>query len=182
MSLEKSKQQYLSRANVTKWEKNYFMQELKAEIGSPYMKPYKFGTTHETLINAETGEESEHRFVTRKAVDTEQFIKIFENGLRLLSMKAATIRVFTTVLKIYEAEKINSDRFYMAYATAKKHGYDRKQQSWINGINQLIELRVINPAVEPSIYYLNPKFAFRGNRITAIEIFELQNQPQISEV
>jgi len=151
-----------------------------------------FAKNNETLYitNAETGEQTPATggaaFVREELVDTEQFIKLYAEGVRhIANLTAPGFKIFQLVYMLM-LESPNNDRLIIDFneliATGK---FDQSQKTFIRGINELLEKNIIYQSITPSVYFLNMNLFFNGDRITRVQSYKLNkkefSQPSLLE-
>lgn len=134
-------------------------------------KAVAYATNRTEMIDAQTGEVETVTWVKREAVDKDHFLKFYDQGLQLFNLNGSARKVLLSLLTIYRDNKRNfTDEIYVNFRIAKESAnYPHKITSWMNGINRLIQSEVIAPCVDPNIYFINPDFFFKGNRLRLVQ-------------
>lgn len=131
------------------------------------------------ITNAQTGEQTPATggaaFVREELVDTEQFIKLYAEGVKhIANLSAAGFKIFQLVYLLM-LENPNNDRliidFHELVAIQK---FDQSQKTFIRGINELLEKTIIYQSMTPSVYFLNMNLFFNGDRITRIQTYKIK--------
>lgn len=131
------------------------------------------------ITNAETGEQTPATggaaFIREELVDTEQFIKLYAEGVRhIANLTAAGFKIFQLVYLLM-IEAPNNDRLIIDFnelIALKK--FDQSQKTFIRGINELLEKQIIYQSMTPSVYFLNMNLFFNGDRITKVQSYKLR--------
>lgn len=135
------------------------------------------------ITNAETGEQTPATggaaFVREEIVDTEQFIKLYAEGVRhIAKLTAPGFKIFQLIYLLM-LENPNNDRLIIDFnelnATQK---FTQSQKTFIRGINELLNKNIIYQSMTPSVYFLNMNLFFNGDRITKIQSYKLKKIEQ----
>lgn len=115
----------------------------------------------------------------KKAVDTEEFTKIFTSGVgALMNLSKRAMEVFTILIKTYNAGQLQgtNDLIYFTHQKATENGYTKGWHTFRSGVNELMHNKFMVPSTEGlGWYWINPTLFYRGDRITLV------NQYVISE-
>lgn len=131
------------------------------------------------ITNAETGEQTPATggaaFIREEVVDTEQFIKLYAEGVRhIANLTAAGFKIFQLVYLLM-IENPNSDRLIIDFNDLNAtHKFSQSQKTFIRGINELLAKNIIYQSMTPSVYFLNMNLFFNGDRITRIQSYKLK--------
>lgn len=126
-------------------------------------------------INEETGEEEiffEHG--VKERADKSTFLMLYQKGIeQLFEIPKPAMNVLKIFMEAYSQKHVpfDADNLYMNYKTATgDHGYQKSQQSWSKGINQLIDRRIIaRHGGKEHVFFVNTALFFKGKRIRYIE-------------
>lgn len=131
------------------------------------------------ITNAETGEQTPATggaaFIREELVDTEQFIKLYAEGVRhIANLTAAGFKLFQLVYLLM-IEAPNNDRLIIDFNELTATGkFVQSQKTFIRGINELLEKNIIYQSMTPSVYFLNMNLFFNGDRITKVQSYKLR--------
>jgi|SRR6185437_64675 len=139
------------------------------------------------ITNANTGEQTPATggatFLKEELVDTEQFIKLYAAGIKhITNLSTAGFKIFQLVYLLM-LENPNNDRLIIDFhelVAIKK--FDQSQKTFIRGINELLEKKLIYQSMTPSVYFLNMNLFFNGDRITRIQSYKLKQKESPSEL
>lgn len=124
------------------------------------------------VVDSATGEvsDSEIAMVSKKVVDKEEFIKIFEGGIsNIFDLTKSARDLFRAVLQMYLNQKMAGEKIYVSDVTLKEVGYAKARSTKNNALNQLLKAGFIAKIKgEQNWYWVNPNMFYKGNRITLI--------------
>lgn len=165
-------------SDAPKCDSNPFLPMLEEVIE---MKSRKVGSTkgmaNLTVLNDDTGEVeagfSNKAFYGKTYVDDDKFIKIYQHHLKeMFALGGGAIKVFGYFLhEMQGVDGMNKDMVYfnvqdcMDFCTYRTHGQVYK------GLTELIKNLFISIAPRTNFFYINPKYAFNGNRILVFQEF-----------
>lgn len=116
----------------------------------------------------------------RKAVDTEEFTKIFTGSVAgLLDLSRRAVEVFAILIRCYNAKQLqgSNDLIFFNHHLAVEHGYTRSVQTLRSAMNELMHHKFLVPAsMALGWYWINPTLFYRGDRITLINQYVLNEQ------
>lgn len=128
-----------------------------------------------TIINDDTGEvtsgDESRVFTEKKYVDNDKFIKVYQGQLKaMFALNGAAIKVFGYF--IYEMQGSNGKDKDMVYFNVQECmefcQYTGHSQVY-NGLTELLRKAFIAISPRQNFFYVNPLYAFNGNRIMIYE-------------
>lgn len=135
------------------------------------------GGTHKVLVDTNTGDSEDITFFHRyKEVDKDKFVKLFVNEVQaLFDLSKTGLKVFGYVL---QSLKINQDLIYIDIEDARNYcGYKSKKQVY-KGLSELIGNKIIAMSKRTSLWYINPKIVFNGDRIAFVKEYRLKKRSE----
>jgi len=142
------------------------------------------------LINTETGDLQGTHVTTFRKVDADQFVKLFIANIGLtFNLKSCGIKAFNVLMWTIRQGSPNRDLFaldkYALECFLDSQGEDLKcsQSTFSRGLVDLEKSKIIAKNVRKGWYYINPNFAFSGDRIAFTTIIEREKEkinPQVS--
>jgi len=140
-------------------------------------QPSQFSNTNKTmLVENEIGEITgvgTVAFVERKTVDTEQFVKIYLDGLDgLFDLTKSSKTVFKLVWLQVQTQKDN-DKVELNSYIAEEYGIKMSARTISRGIKQLLEKSFLFNSPTAGIYFYNARYMFNGSRIIAAKQYVL---------
>jgi hypothetical protein len=164
---------YVSAKTIQKYKINPWVSEL--EYLATANKAIGFSTKKMIVTNPETGEyDGDSRMMISKKTDSENFVKIFEAGLKsmqTLSPSALMLQIYIVrILCSTNTKKHSSDTIYLNYS-ALQYDYDYcfSNSTFTSARNELTIKQFIAPIENKNyLFYLNPKMFFKGNRLSLL--------------
>ena len=148
-------------------EENPYMEALMQKIQRGNKTTAVVGQSMD-LMDSRTGElvkEAMPFIGVRKEVDKTTFVKMYQDGIRqTFGSPRYALGVLEVLFNAYRDERSLSwsDKIYMNYkAAVRDYGYSFKQQTYIRGMNYLLDNDFIAASVQPNIYFINPLFFLR---------------------
>lgn len=138
------------------------------------------------ITDTQTGEQvtgnSMATFVKPDIVDTEKFIKIYTAGIdELMNLSASGLKLFKLIYMMMRENK-DTDVFTLDYTTLKAYGkWKWSQPTFNNGLNELLNHKVLFKSIAPAQYFINVKFFFNGNRINIVQSYKLKEDDLFDE-
>ena len=182
-----------SRAKVVRYEKNPFVEDMVIPTKKSPVKLSRLGKDSNVLVNRETGEENGTHVVTYRKVDSAQFVKLFASNIALtFDLKAAGIKAFNVVMwtlqnRAVSKDLIPLDKFTLDDFLKNHQGREPAVKLSIatfgRGLSELEKAQIIAKHVRQGWYFINPNFAFNGDRIaftTLIERDDGANEDQLN--
>lgn len=175
---------YVTRAGQQEFDENPWINDLSMTIkkGSQITA---MGRSSK-LIDASSGEllSSDVAMVSKKIIDKEEFIKVFENGIsNIFDLSKAARDLFRIILKIYLDQKMVGERVYLSDKTLSDAGYNRTRVTKNNALNQLMEAGFIaKVAKENNWFFINPNMFYKGNRLTLIEQYAIKGTDEADKM
>ena len=127
------------------------------------------------MVNLDTKELSGVGMVVKKKVDTEKFLKLYEDGIReMMELDSYGIKMFRMIF-LASANAIDKDKIYLHYSDPKINE-SMARTTFTRGIKNLIEKQFIAPCMEVGFFWINPSYIFNGNRLTMIKQYELEGR------
>jgi hypothetical protein len=112
-------------------------------------------------------------FMQEEAVDQSRFIKLYEGGMqRFFGFSKAGVGVFRMVFKQMQL-KPNEDQVVLSAYTAKEEE-GIEQRTYHRGLRELLDKEALFASAIPSLFFVNIKFIFNGDRLHFIESYYLK--------
>lgn len=181
-------------SKVVRYDKNPFIENMVVPIkGQPVHLSALGKDNNVSLFNHSTGEVQGTHVTTYRRVDAEQFVKLFTANIALtFDLKAAGIKAFNVLLwclqnRAVEKDLIPLDKIvldeFLAEHTDRKPPIKLSQPTFWRGLAELEKAQIIAKHLRQGWYYINPNFAFNGNRIAFTTVIERQQpNPKSQEV
>ena len=131
------------------------------------------------MVSRTTGEDfGDIAFGKRVKVDKTHFLKVYANGMKMfLDLKPAGIKVFMFIFdqlmqdQNYQADSIDLTYTMLDDVVKKEIG----RTTFFRGIKELREAHFLAPSLKDGTYWINCDYVFRGNRLTLVNEYILQN-------
>ena len=132
------------------------------------------------VLDQDTGTEGPELayFAKTREVDSEQFVKLYADGVDMLCNLSAPARnVLRVFLRAYLWDPNNfTDSVTLPYRWAcNDYGYPYGRTTWIKGVNDLSEHNVIAQTEGTQAqFFVNPEYFIKGDRIALVKEFKLR--------
>lgn len=170
------------KTSVVRYESNPFVNNMVVPVRDQRIKISRLGKDDNVLINHATGESHGTHVTTFRRVDADQFVKLFTANIALtFDLKAAGIKAFNVLLWIMQNKSISKDLVPLdkfALEEFLQEHNDRKppialsQPTFWRGLAELEKAQIIAKHIRAGWYYINPNFAFNGDRIAFTTLIE----------
>lgn len=170
--------------DVTKrYEKNPFTGDLDVPVSSRQVRVSPMnGKENNVLINQHTGEIHGTHVTTYKKVDAAEFVKLFTANIAMtFALKAAGIKAFNVLMWMMQKKGIQKDLLVLdKYTLADFLDAHKDRQpplkmsmsTFKRGLNELEEAQIIAKNLRSGWYFINPNFAFNGDRVAFSTVIE----------
>lgn len=137
------------------------------------------------LVNSGTGEyEGDVCFGKRVKTDKTNFVKMYANGMRMfLGLKSPGIKVFMLIFdELMTNANYQADTVVLNYELLTDELKETiSQATFYRGINELRKAKFLAPSYIPTIYWVNIDYVFRGNRLTIVNQYILEDEQEALE-
>lgn len=136
-----------------------------------------------TLINNDNGvvASSIAGFWEVQEVDSNQFLKLFINGVKALKeLSSAGTKVFE-ILYIEMQNNIGKDRVYLSIGSVNQDITPISKTIYTRGMRELIDKGFLAASSNMNLYWINPDFLWNGDRLAFVkEYYKVDNIPSAS--
>ena len=126
-----------------------------------------------------------------KEVDEAQFVKIFTSNIAvMLDLNKAGAKVFFVLLHELQQATVGTDTVFISWQRIEKKlqqmkTVDFSYQTFLRGLKELLEKKVLANSDEDGWYFINPSLLFNGDRVTFVTQYKKsksinQNQQRLS--
>lgn len=174
-------------SKVIRHDRNPFIENMVVPIRGQAVRLSQLGKDDNILVNQATGEVQGTHVTTYRRVDAEQFVKLFTANIALtFDLKAAGIKAFNVLLwclqnRAVEKDLIPLDKIvldeFLAEHSDRKPPIKLSQPTFWRGLAELERAQIIAKHLRQGWYYINPNFAFNGNRIAFTTVIERKPTP-----
>lgn len=168
-----------------KYAKNPFLQQAMVHTVSGTRMIYSSPQGDETFaaVNMQTGENvGDLQFGKRIKVDKTHFLKFYADGVRMfLGLKSAGIKVFMLIYQsIIDSKEFNQEKIELSYDLLERDVQDNiSRATFFRGIKELKEVNFLAPTLFDGIYWINIDYVFKGDRLTLVNQYILDNTKQV---
>lgn len=131
------------------------------------------------MISRETGEDNgDITFGKRINVDKTQFLKLYADGAKMfLGLKSAGVKVFMIVYDVLISnDNYQADNIILSYEMLDKDIQKKiSKATFYRGIQELKASNFLAPAITKGVYWINANYVFRGDRLTLVNQYVLDN-------
>lgn len=167
---------------VVRYNHNPFLERMDVPVSKKNVQVSKLGKDNNVLINQDTGEVLGTHVTTYKKVDSEKFIKLFTTNIALtFDLKAAGIKAFNVLLWTYQEKGIEKDLVpldkyvledFLKHHETRQPPIKMSLPTFWRGLAELEEAKIIAKNIRQGWYYINPSFAFNGDRVAFSTVIE----------
>ena len=167
-----------------RYEHNPYTEDMNIPTSTKNIRLSKLGRDNNVLVNQSTGEELGTHVTTYRKVDSEKFIKLFTANIALtFDLKAAGIKAFNVLMWSYQhlgnqisKDLVPLDKYilddFLNYHSDREPPIKLSLPTFWRGLAELESAKIIAKNVRPGWYYINPNFAFNGDRIAFSTVIE----------
>jgi len=172
---------------------NPFLEGMTIPAKDRQIRLSRLGKDDNILVNQQTGEVQGTHVATFKKVDGEQFVKLFTANVALtFDLSASGIKAFNVLVWALQHKALSKDEVYLDTHTREDFisAHSQKtlrlsQPTFARGLSELTKAQIIAKTIRQGCYFINPNFAFNGDRIaftTVIEKRKKNEQEQLEEL
>ncbi|HGX2894354.1 TPA: replication/maintenance protein RepL [Escherichia coli] len=165
-----------------RYKTNPFIPDMIIPIKDKQVRLSVLGREQNVLVNQATGEIHGTHVTTYKRVDGEQFVKLFTANIALtFDLSAQGIKAFNVLMWAMQNKSLAKDEVYLDTHTredflAAHNDTDKpiklSQPTFARGLAELTKAQIIAKTVRQGVYWINPNFAFNGDRIAFTTLIE----------
>lgn len=169
-----------------RYKVNPFLQDMIIPIKDKQIRLSALGKDQNILVNQATGEIHGTHVTTYKRVDGEQFVKLFTANIALtFDLPAQGIKAFNVLMWAMQNQSLAKDEVYLDTHTREDfleaHNDTEKpiklsQATFARGLAELTKAQIIAKTLRQGVYWINPNFAFNGDRIAFTTVIERKKQ------
>lgn len=139
------------------------------------------------MVNAleKPKDDGEWSFCYRKEVDTNEFVKLYAEGLsEIMDLTSAGSKVFRIIYgQLYGLKGQDKTQIILNYAMLTD--LERKkcaESTFQRGIKDCIKHRLIAQSVIPSVYFVNPSYIYNGSRIGLVKAYVNREREEAEKI
>lgn len=170
------------KMRVVRYDTNPFLRDMVIPTKEAQIRLSRMGKDDQVLVNQATGEIKGTHVVTYRKVDAAQFVKLFAQnvaltfGLGSAGIKALNVLIWSIQNNAIEKDVVPLDKYVLDEFISKhadfKPPLTLSPATFARGLVELEAVQIIAKHLRPGFYFLNPNFAFNGDRIAFTTLIE----------
>lgn len=165
-----------------KYSSNPFLRDVVATLGDKRVAVAMKVNLHE--LDNDTGAfvEIPGQITKMISADREGFVKLYTAQIDAFFELSKAGRAVIKYLIWLHQKEANHHLFYLHLDQVKESGMTIGKTAWYDGINDLIQRKIIAPSTLPNMFYLNPAVFFNGDRTRLIvEVKKIRKREEIAK-
>lgn len=168
----------------SRYKTNPFLEGMIVPVKGKQVRLSRLGRDENILVNQNTGEVQGTHVTTYKRVDGEQFVKLFTANIALtFDLSAQGIKAFNVLMWAMQKQSVSKDEVFLdthireeflAVYNDKDKPIKLSQPTFARGLAELTKAQIIAKTIRQGVYWINPNFAFNGDRIAFTTLIERQ--------
>lgn len=169
----------------SRYKTNPFLEGMIVPVKGKQVRLSRLGRDENILVNQNTGEVQGTHVTTYKRVDGEQFVKLFTANIALtFDLSAQGIKAFNVLMWAMQKQSVSKDEVFLdthireeflAVYNDKDKPIKLSQPTFARGLAELAKAQIIAKTIRQGVYWINPNFAFNGDRIAFTTLIERQS-------
>lgn len=165
-----------------RYKTNPFLENMIVPIKGRQIRLSRLGKDDNVLVNQSTGETLGTHVTTFKAVDGEQFVKLFTSNIALtFDLNSPGIKAFSVLLWSVQAKGLSKDEVpldvlvldeFMEAHADKNPPLRLSPATFLRGLAELVRAQIIAKTMRQGWYFINPNFVFNGDRVAFTTVIE----------
>ena len=129
---------------------------------------------NKAVVDRLTGEATDAVFMgIQREVDQDDFVKIFTAGMKeLFDLSKNTLKVFSYLLSITTFD----DKIFFDLNQCKRYTGYNSRETIFKAIRELLQNEVIAKTVHPNVYFINPTYFYKGDRLVMIREYRVKKE------
>lgn len=170
-----------------RYKVNPYLEGMVIPVKGRQVRLSKLGKDDNVLVNQATGEMLGTHVTTYRAVDGEQFVKLFTANIALtFDLKAPGIKAFSVLLWSVQNKALAKDEVpldalvleeFVLSHTDKKPPLKLSVATFLRGLAELVKAQIIAKTMRRGWYFINPNFIFNGDRIAFTTVIQRTKKP-----
>lgn len=174
--------------SLVRHRSNPFLDQLVITKKKKQITVSPMGKDDNVLVNRNTGEISGTHVVTYKQVDDAEFIKLFGANVGLtFDLTSAGIKAFNVLIWSVQYMGMGKDEVPLDSLTLEDYLISNKDKklsmaTFKRGITDLVKANIIARTFRKGTFFINPNFAFNGDRIAFTVAIERKGNSSKNQV
>lgn len=166
---------------------NPFLKDMLIPVRDAKVQLSRLGKDDNVLINQSTGEVQGTHITTYKRVDREQFVKLFTSNIAMtFDLTSAGIKTFNVLMFAVQTNAMAKDEVmldvfvlddFLEIEEQKGKNLALSITTFKRGLNELEKAKIVAKTIRQGRYFINPNFAFNGDRIAFTKVIENTGEP-----
>tara|TARA_B100001059_G_C17731503_1_gene526447 strand:+ start:629 stop:1186 length:558 start_codon:yes stop_codon:yes gene_type:complete len=167
---------------IVRHKTNPFVEGMVVKKRSKSIQLSRLGKDSNVLINQDTGEHFGTHVTTHRKVDDEQFVKLFTANIGFtFDLKSAGIKAFSVLMWTVQHRAISKDQVdmerlclddFLEWHKDSDRPLKLSLATFTRGISELEAAHILAKTLKKGRYFINPNFAFNGDRIAFTKVIE----------
>lgn len=146
------------------------------EIPTRVKKTDKGQNSNFSMIAPDTGELVANGalcFVEEKEVDTEEFVKVYKDGIRQMNkLTKPGFELFTYVYdEIVGKNGVNKDTIALNAYHIQKWKPDMSARTYNRGLHELLQKKILFRSITRDVFFINVRYLFNGDRMGLVKLY-----------
>lgn len=170
-----------------RYKVNPYLEGMVIPVKGRQVRLSKLGKDDNVLVNQSTGEMLGTHVTTYRAVDGEQFVKLFTANIALtFDLKAPGIKAFSVLLWSVQNKALAKDEVPLDVLVLEEFVLSHKDKkpplklsvaTFLRGLAELVKAQIIAKTMRRGWYFINPNFIFNGDRIAFTTVIQRAKRP-----
>lgn len=170
-----------------RYKVNPYLEGMVIPVKGRQIRLSKLGKDDNVLVNQSTGEMLGTHVTTYRAVDGEQFVKLFTANIALtFDLKAPGIKAFSVLLWSVQNKALAKDEVPLDALVLEEFVLSHKDKkpplklsvaTFLRGLAELVKAQIIAKTMRRGWYFINPNFIFNGDRIAFTTVIQRAKRP-----
>lgn len=171
-----------------RFKENPFTKDLLIPLKNKQVQISMLGADNNIVINQETGEcLGGTSVITYKRVDQTQFIKLFTQNIKLAfeltqAGQKALYVLFWAIQQGINKDKVTLDQLTLRDFLEVYPELTMSISTFWRGLSELVKSQIIAMTERKGDYFINPNFAFNGDRVAFTTVLEVEKRKKREKV
>ena len=171
-----------------RFKENPFTKDLLIPLKNKQVQISMLGADNNIVINQETGEcLGGTSVITYKRVDQTQFIKLFTQNIKLAfeltqAGQKALYVLFWAIQQGINKDKVTLDQLTLRDFLEVYPELTMSISTFWRGLSELVKSQIIAMTERKGDYFINPNFAFYGDRVAFTTVLEVEKRKKREKV
>jgi hypothetical protein len=145
------------------------------------------GTKRTYMVSQNTGEilgEGAFGFVEEREVDSEQFVKVYLDGIKQYAQlsKAGAMLFEYLYYEISGSSAKDRDTVILNYRLVQRWKSNLARRTYTRGLSEMLDKEFIFKSLAADMYYVNVRYMFNGDRMVLVKAYRRKGTTQQQEL